>query len=227
MLQSNEIAKALSTVLKFIPQIYPQRIVSDNHGEIIINYPHKEIPSNIILYVLPYRSSINKDKNTPSQSNMLTINYHITKLNPNTNKYELSNIETKHYSIVVEDTDGKKREAEAGDILADRLCMFRFSSKNSNEVILCNSPLYGNIFCNSLEIANDLRLYKKPVIGVKGKDGFEVTDTLVTQSELKELQDKVNAIDNRIKVGVQTPEQYFSANPNTEEGTIYLQMEDN
>lgn len=227
MLQSDEMTKALSTVLKYLPQIYAQREISDNVGEIIINYPHKELPSGIILYVLPYRNSIEENINTPSQSNVLTIKYHTTKLNPDTNKYELTSIETKKYSIFVEGTNGTKRPASSGDILADRLCMFRFSSKNSPEVILCNSPMYGNIFCNTLEIGNDLRLYKKPVIGVKGKDGFEVTDTLVTQSELKELQDKVNAIDNRIKVGVQTPEQYFSANPNAVEGTIYLQMEDN
>ena len=227
MYQSDQVLKALSTVLKFIPQIYPQRIVSDNQGEIIINYPHKEIPSNIILYVLPYRSSINIDKNTPSQSNMLTINYHTTKLNPTTKKYELTSIETKHYSIIVEDTNGKKREAEAGDILADRLCMFRFSTKNSNEVILCNSPLYGDVFCNKLEVVEELKLYGKPVIGVKEGGVFVPKDSLVTKSELKELQDKLDSLAKKLIVGTQTPEQYFSANPNAEEGTIYLQMEDN
>ena len=223
MYQSDETLKALSTILKFLPQIYPQREVSDNVGEIIINYPHKELPSGIILYVLPYRSSINEDPNILSQSNVLTIKYHTTRFNPDTNKYELTNIETKKYSIIVEGTDGTKKPVKAGDILADRLCMFRFSSTDSSKVILCNSPLYGDVACNSLEIAHKLTLKELPVL--LNKDGTE--DRLISYKEFKELKDKVNAIDNRIKVGVQTPEQYFSANPNAVEGTIYLQMEDN
>lgn len=226
MSQYDKLSKALETVLKFLPQIYSQREVSDNIGEIIINYPHRELPKNILLFVLPYRGSITYDRNIPDQMNKLTIKYHTTTFNTATNKYELTEIETKSYNIIVEGEDGKKRSAKAGDILPDRLCMFRISSKSSNEILLCNSPLYGDIFCNSLEIANDLKLYKKPVIGVKGEDGFEVTDTLVTQSELKELQAKVDSIDKRLVVGTQTPEQYFSSHQAAERGTIYLQMEE-
>lgn len=224
MLQSDEMAKALSTVLKYLPQIYTQREISDNVGEIIINYPHKELPSGIILYVLPYRNSIEENINTPSQSNVLTIKYHTTKLNPDTNKYELTSIETKKYSIFVEGTNGTKRPASSGDILADRLCMFRFSSKNSQEVILCNSPMYGNVFCNTLEIGNKLTLKELPVL--VDTEGEEV-DRLVSYKELKELKEKINSLDSRLVVGTKTPEQYFSSTPNAAEGTIYLQMEDN
>lgn len=226
---SNEaLQKALSTVLRFLPQIYVQREVSEsNKGEIIIYYPHESLPTNIMLFVLPYNNSIDNNE-TNGQINKLTIRYQKPVYNQITKSYELDTKfnPVKSYKILVENKNGTKRSAKLGDILADRVCMFRFSSKDANSVILCNSPIYGDIQCNSLEVVNGLKLYEKPVIGIKENNIFIPQETLVTTKDIKELTDKVDNLSNQIKIGTDTPEKYFSEHPELPEGTIYIQTEE-
>lgn len=209
--------KALSTVLKFLPQIYTQRESTGNQGQIVINYPYTNLPNNVILFVLPYRGSINNNYET-GHYNVLTIKYHKSVFNQATGKYELQLADnlTKSYKILVEDNDGKKRACRAGDILADRLCMVRFSDQDAGSVILCNSPMYNNIYCSTLSVTNDVTFNKVP----KVKDV-----SLVTAKEFSELKHTVNELETKILTGTQDPETFFEENPTLPEGTIYLQIE--
>lgn len=209
--------KALSTVLKFLPQIYTQRETTNNEGEIVINYPYSSLPNNVILFVLPYRGSLDNEYEK-GHYNTLTIRYHNSVYNPATGKYELQEEATlrKSYKILVEDNDGKKRSCRSGDILADRLCMIRFSDQDAGSVILCNSPMYNNIYCSTLSVTNDVSFKRLPTV-----NGIN----LATSKEVSDLSKEVSALSSRIITGTEDAEVYFANNPSLPKGTIYLQIE--
>jgi hypothetical protein len=94
--------------------------------------------------------------------------------------------------------------------------MIRFSDQDAGSVILCNSPMYNNIYCSTLSVTNDVTFHKVP----KVKDV-----SLVTATDFNELKNTVKELNNKIITGTQSPEQFFEENPSLPEGTIYLQIE--
>jgi hypothetical protein len=123
------------------------------------------------------------------------------------------------FDIIVEQNDDKPRKAKKGDIIANRMCIFRFRN-SSNQVILCNSPLYNDAIFSNLKVTNanfiNLPTYRDP------KSPF-LEYTLVTSKELDELKERITKLENRIKFGTEEPEDALQDCPT---GTIYIRYEE-
>lgn len=196
--------ESLIKVIQYMPQVYAQRELG-NDGEIYIKYPYKEIPSNALLFVLPIKGS-------EIDNNKLIVRYGTASLDGTTINYNT----TKIYRILVEDIDGHKRDATTGDILPDRLCIFRFVSTDSKSVILCNSPLHGEMSCSKLLVTGDVELYKTPTVnGVK----------LASNGDIIKINERLDALEKKFIIGTLSPEEYLSENT-VPDGTIYIQTEE-
>lgn len=207
--------KGLKKVLNYLPMIYNQlQLGTATTGEITIKYPYETIPENALLFVLPLYSSLDVN-------NKLTIKFAKVSQDGSIISYATS----KTYEIMVEDTDGTKRRATTGDIIANRLCMFRFITGNSSQIILCNNPIYNNISCSSLVVTDSAKFYKQPVL-VYNSQGLLKEAPLALEQDLQALAARVTALENKFKVGTDTAEKYFEDNPNAPQGTIYLQVEE-
>lgn len=204
--------EGLKKMLNYLPMIYNQQNYNKN-GEIIIKYPYEKIPENAILFVLPLY-------NSTETYNYLTIKY--AKVESDGSITYTSGTPLK---ILVEGTDGKKREATTGDIIANRLCMFRFMTNNSKEVILINNPIYNNLKCSSLYITNEARFCTIPEYIVNAGEANEYSEKLALDSELQQLKARVLKLENMIKVGTESADEYF-ANNKVADGTLYLQVEE-
>lgn len=215
MNKTDALHQGLLKMLNYLPMVYNQQQLSTvNTGEIVIKYPYQSIPENALLFVLPLYSSL-------ESGNKLTIKYAKVSEDGTTVSYTT----TKSYNIMVEDTNGTKRKASTGDIVANRLCMFRFITGNSSDIILCNNPIYNNLSCSTLCITNDATFYKIPTVSyIKNNTTFKTE--LALNQNLLELEERVTALENKFKFGTDTPEKYFEANPSTPKGTIYMQVEE-
>lgn len=214
MNKTDALHQGLLKMLNYLPMIYNQQQLSTvNTGEIVIKYPYEKIPDNVLLFVLPLYSSL-------SSGNKLTIKY-ATVTSSGTVSYATS----KQYNIMVEGTNGKKRSATTGDIVANRLCMFRFITGNSSDIILCNNPIYNNLNCSTLCITNEATFYQIPTVTYTTNNVTKTTPLALNQ-DLQALAERVAALENKIKIGTDTPEKYFESNPNTPNGTIYMQVEE-
>lgn len=214
--KTDALHEGLKKMLNYLPMIYNQQQVSSvNTGEIIIKYPYDKIPDNALLFVLPLYSSL-------KTNNILTIK--MAQVSQDGKAVSYSNI--KSYNILVEDTNGTKRKASIGDIVANRLCMFRFITNNSSDIILCNNPIYNNLKCSTLCITNSTKFYEIPRVVYYTSQGVEIETPLALSSELQSLTDRVSALEEKFKIGTDSAEKFFEENPDTPKGTIYLQVEE-
>lgn len=209
--------KGLKQMLNYLPMIYNQQASANNTGEIIIKYPYDKIPNNALLFVLPLYGSV---EDTSTSPNKLTIKFAEVSQDGSVVGYSKG----KQYNILVEGTNGSKRKASKGDIVANRLCMFRFISNNANDVILCNNPIYNNLKCSTLCITNSTKFYEIPKF-VTTIDGVEKEIDLALKSEVQELKTKVDALEKKFRVGTESAEEFFE-DSSIPDGTIYLQVEE-
>ena len=217
--KTDALHKGLKQMLNYLPMIYNQQASANNTGEIIIKYPYDSIPNNALLFVLPLYSSLEDNANIP---NKLTIKFAQISQDGNTVGYSKG----KQYNILVEDTNGTKRRASKGDIVANRLCMFRFISNNATDVILCNNPIYNNLKCSTLCITNSTKFYEVPRLVYYTSSGIEMEVPLALNSDLQSLANRVSALEEKFKIGTDSAEKFFEENPDTPKGTIYLQVEE-
>lgn len=216
MTNTEALYEGLKKMLNYLPMIYNQQQLSSvNTGEITIKYPYDKVPDNAILFVLPLYSSL-------ESNNKLTIKFAQVQQDGKAINYTT----TKTYEIMVEDTNGTKRKAGLGDIVANRLCMFRFITGNSSQIILCNNPIYNNLNCSTLCITNSAKFYKVPTVIYFTNQGVEQEAPVALDQDLQSLAARVAALENKFKVGTDTAEKYFENNPNAPDGTIYLQVEE-
>lgn len=213
--KTDALHEGLKKMLNYLPMIYNQQQTSVNTGEIVIKYPYSKIPENALLFVLPMYNSL-------SSGNKLTIKFATVSQNGTVVSYTT----TKQYNIMVEDTDGKKRAAGLGDIVANRLCMFRFITNNSSDIILCNNPIYNNLKCSTLCITNSAKFYETPKVIYYTNQGVEKEVELALSSDLQDLAARVTALENKFVTGTDSAEEYFENNPNAPQGTIYMQVEE-
>lgn len=213
--KTDALHEGLKKMLNYLPMIYNQQQTSVNTGEIVIKYPYDKIPDNALLFVLPMYNSL-------SSGNKLTIKLATVSQNGTVVSYTT----TKQYNIMVEDTDGKKRAAGLGDIVANRLCMFRFITNNSSDIILCNNPIYNNLKCSTLCITNSAKFYETPKVIYYTNQGVEKEVELALSSDLQDLAARVTALENKFVTGTDSAEEYFENNPNAPQGTIYMQVEE-
>ena len=216
MNKTDALHEGLKKMLGYLPMIYNQQQLSVvNNGEIVIKYPYDKIPDNALLFVLPLYSSL-------ETNNKLIIKFATVSQDGSAINY----VTTKTYNIMVEDTNGSKRRASTGDIIANRLCMFRFITGNSSDIILCNNPVYNNLSCSTLYITNEAKFNQIPKVIYTTEMGATLETPLALNQDLLELAARVTALENKFKVGTDTAEKYFEDNPNAPQGTIYMQVEE-
>lgn len=212
--KTNALHEGLKKMLNYLPMIYNQQVDANKEYDFIIKYPYDSIPDNALLFVLPLTSSKPKDINN-NKYNKLVIKR--ARVYPDgTISYE--NIS--EYKILCEGSDGKKRYADKGDIIANRLCMFRFISNNSTEIILCNNPIYNNIGCSELIVTGDSTFSKPPTVPLENGE-----TTLALNADLQDLVKRVEALENKFKIGTDSADKFFEENE-LPDGTIYLQVEE-
>ena len=214
MNKTDALHEGLKKMLNYLPMVYNQQPL-EKEGEFIIKYPYSSIPENAILFVLPLYNSILAD-------NKLKIKFATLDKTTNLVTYSV----TKVYNIFIEDVEGSRRVATQGDIVANRLCMFRFMSNNSSDIILCNNPTYNNLSCSTLCTIGVAKFYQPPEVVYYTGAGAEKTTPVALNSDLEKLATRVLALENKIKFGTETVDQYLEKNPTTPEGTIYIQVEE-
>ena len=222
--KTDALHEGLKKMLNYLPMIYNQRIPASTwDGNITIRYPYKEIPDNAILFVLPLYNSLD-NTNTPN-INKLTIQYATVSQDGSTISYQTS----KTYNIVIESQDGSKRPATVGDIIANKLCMFRFITNNKKDIVLCNNPIYNNLQCTSLYITNESIFRELPIYEYSTTINGVVTTkqtTLATAENILDLKRRLDLLEQRLQIGTESPEEFFSNNSNLPQDTIYFQTEE-
>ena len=224
MNKTDALHEGLLKMLNYLPMIYNQRTPASTwNGNFTIRYPYKEIPDNALIFVLPLYNSL--DNSSTSDINKLTIQYATVSQDGKQISYQTS----KTYNIVIEGQDGSKRPATVGDIIANKLCVFRFITNNKQDVILCNNPIYNNLQCSTLYITNEATFRQLPIyryLKTINNVVTEVDTTLATAEDIASLSERLTALEQRLQIGTKAPEEFFGENPGLPENTIYFQTEE-
>lgn len=205
-----ELLNLVLKALPYTPIVYKQSIYATEQNEFgnnfILEFKYTDIEDDSLLFFLPSVSS------NESENCKLTIKIPTVK-SDGTIQYT-----SKVFAIIVEQNDDLPRPASKGDIIANRMCIFRFR-KTKNQVILCNSPLYNDAIFSKVKIVNgefiNLPKYLDP-------ENPTISYTLVSTKELSALEQRVYALEERVKFGVEEPEEALKDLPS---GTIYIQYE--
>lgn len=211
--------KAMLEILRYNPYVYPQSAsISGKPGEILIRFPYSELPKNSLLYVLPNTNSIQIDGDT---KNTLRVKFGKTNA-----QGEIEYTNDKYYDIVVEQSNGLKRYASDGHIVANRLAIFRVGNVDDGTITLINSPLYNEISLASLVVTNNAVFYDKPLVKLK-KDNEDDPDEyveVVTKDQYNELLERVQYLEQKFQVGTVDAETALAGQP---DGTFYVKVEEN
>ena len=199
-----QLLKLVSHNLKYGAYVYNQlsTLYDTWDGNYKIEYLYETIPNNSLLFMVP-RYSSKKD------GNKLTIRY----LSGNTVYKE------KIYNILIEHPEGYLTQATEGDIIANRLCIFRFINGDSNTAILINSPLYNSISVTTLNVTNEATFFETPTVV------DQVTHSkipLVKETKLLELEKRVAKLEKKFQFGTSPAS---DALKDADAGTIYIQVE--
>ena len=224
MNSTDALHQGLIKMLNYLPMIYNQRPINDTwNGEFVIRYPYSSIPENALIFMLPVYSSLDNSYN--SNINKLTVQYATVSQDGKTISYE----KTATYNIMIEGQDGSKRPATEGDIIANKLCMFRFITNNTSDIILCNNPIYNNLQCSSLYITNEATFKQLPIYEyLETVNNVVLTrqTTLATAKDIGELSNRIYALEEKFKTGTDSPEKFFAENKDLSDDTIYFQVEE-
>ena len=224
MNKTDALHEGLLKMLNYLPMIYNQRTPASTwNGNFTIRYPYKEIPDNALIFVLPLYNSL--DNSLTSDINKLTIQYATVSQDGRQISYQNS----KTYNIVIEGQDGSKRPATVGDIIANKLCVFRFITNNKQDVVLCNNPIYNNLQCSTLYITNEATFRQLPIyryLKTINNVVTEVDTTLATAEDIASLSARLTALEQRLQIGTDSPEKFFEENNSLPENTIYFQTEE-
>lgn len=195
----------MEKTLKYTPIVYNQISLSSEEREagtsFYLEYKHTSLPEDGLLFFLP--------KYSCKADAMLTIKLPTQVLNGR--QYT-----PKTYTIEVEANDGTTRHTQPGDIIAHRLCIFRFRP-NTDKIILVNSPLFVNAKYTNLTATNATFL-NKPVLLIN-----DTLYTLVASNELEALENRVKKLEDKIIYGNIEAEEALA---DREDGTIYIKVEE-
>ena len=191
--------KLLERSLNYTPIVYKQssfnvdREAFDN--QYTMEYKFPEIPDDCLLFFTPIMSCTGASKlnvRTPSVDGTTYVDH--------------------NFDILVETNDGKARATTLGDIIAYRMCFFRFK-KGTNKIILCNSPLYNEAAFSSLTVTN-AEFQKVPTVN---------GEKIAMEKALIALEERVFALEKKIKFGTGDPEEALANEPS---GTLFIQVEE-
>ena len=209
---SEELIVLLSKSLNYTPIIYKQSTYLTNQEQngrnFVLEFKHTDIPDDSLLFFIPAFSSLDP---LPTEKCKLIVR--IPKVVDGT--YQYTELILK---IIVEQNDDIPRDAKKGDIIANRMCIFRFRL-SSNEAILCNSPLYDSAIYSSIQATNATFLNRPVVYDPETM----MTYTLISTQEFSDLVGRVEKLEKRIQFGTKEPEEALADLP---AGTVYIQYEE-
>ena len=209
-----EIYKLISNNMKYGAYVYNQlsTLSSQWDNNYKIEYLYDTIPNNSLLFMVPIYSS----KNSTCK---LTIRY-LKKTITNSDGTLKGIYQEKTYDVYVENPEGVLTKASKGDIVAHRLCIFRFINGDDDTVILINSPLYNSVSLSTLTVVNKAKFYQRPVV-VDAVTEAEIP--LASNTDLLALENRVAKLESKFTYGTVSAEE---ALVDAEEGTIYIQIEE-
>lgn len=204
-----ELLNLILKALPYTPIVYKQSTYATEQNEFgknfILEFKYTDIEDDSLLFFLPSVSS-------NAANCKLTVKMPTVK-SDNTIEYT-----AKEFAIIVEQNDSLPRPATKGDIIANRMCIFRFR-KTKDQVVLCNSPLYNDAVFSKVKIVSgefvNLPKYLDP-------ENPNVSYTLVSTKELIALEKRVHDLEEKFKYGTEEPEEALKDSPS---GTIYVQYE--
>lgn len=179
-------------------------------GNFKIEYLYSEVPRDSLIFMVPKYSSI-------EGVNKLTIRYLITIIDDN--GVPRAKYKDTSYTIYVENSDGKLTPASRGDIVANRLAIFRFLKGDNDTVFLVNSPLINNVSITSLTVTNEATFYSPPKV-INSKTGDAIP--LATNTDVVALANRVSKLEHKFIYGSLDPEEALK---DADIGTIYIQVE--
>jgi hypothetical protein len=199
----------LLEMLPYFPKVYTQASytpTTDEHlREFNLIYKFSFLPSDCLIFFVPTQSSI-------AGRNKLVIKVPTSSLDDTPTYQDLK------FDIIIETNDGNTRPADVGDIIAYRMCTFRFAKGNTNTVILVNSPSYNSIQISNLTATN-AKFLDIPTVGENSLTSVR----LATVGDLSNIIERVDKLKDKISYGTADPEEALATKPN---GTIYVQVED-
>lgn len=178
-------------------QIYNQIDINYNDNKIHIRASKNIVNSNAVLYILPSESI----ENTVDNPVKLIIHH-------GSGKTELE--------IVKEDDKGNLVALETGDIVSNRLCMFRINTYDISKIILLNASIQGDINLRTLHCGE--AFFSKPP---RLSNGDVLLSAATEQNLIDELD---NRYQKKIVFGTVAPNDYTGL---LLAGQIYIQTEDN
>lgn len=200
--------------LKYMPYVFTQ-VATGYNGEYIIRYPHRKVPDNSLLFMLPVR-------NAHPDLNKLVI------LLPTTSRDEDNNLvvtydddDRKEYTIVMESNDGTVSKAKEFSLVANRLAIFRFLKGDKDTVVLTNNPNYHELNMNSIMVNNEAVFRQVPIYKPDPDDSSKDSE-FVTKSEYNELLKRVEDLENRFVFGEKDAQEALADKP---DGTMYVKVE--
>lgn len=208
MLDQYVLFELLEKSLRYTPIVYKQansyKPTIDGSQTFVLDYSSEQLPEDGLLFFLP---SLNSASNT----NTLIVRIPSTV----TSKPIYSEIQC---PIYIETNDGVPRKAGEHDIIAFRMCIFRFVKINdSYRAILLNSPLQNSIRCSEM-YSTKATFGSIPSIKTASSETI-----LVTKKEFDDLLNRVEKLESRITYGFEEPEDVLSS---MDVGSIYIKLED-
>lgn len=123
------------------------------------------------------------------------------------------------FSIKKEKPEGGLTDAQAGDIVANRLALFRINPSDRSEMILINPTI------NSGAVLTDVTLRNAVFINAPIVRDDEGDTPLITEDDLDELRDEFLAVyPQKVVVSTDTLEIYNQSHT-LEDGQIFIQIE--
>lgn len=197
----------LEKSLKYTPIVHKQinrYADSSTVQKFKIDYSSEELPEDGLIFFVPSLGSL--------KENYLVIRIPTT--------YQNQTIFTEiNCEIYIETNDGVSRKAGLGDIIAYRMCIFRFVKYSSNvyRAILINSPINNDIRCSNI-YSTHAEFGSVPQITTT-----EGSMTLVSSKEFNELKNRLDRIERRLSFGYEDPE---IALENLDVGSVYIKLEE-
>lgn len=219
-----ELLQLVATNLRYSTYVYTQ--LNSPHetweGDYKIEYLYEKLPDNCLIFMVPKFSSLATKRVDGSETvideNKLTIKYLIGVEVINGAKH--GKYSSKSYTIYVENPEGTLTLATKGDIIANRLAIFRFIKGYENTVVLINSPIYNSVQLSTLLVTNKASFYVRPVI-IDNATGSEIP--VATTTDVNLLAKRVEELESKIQYGTEDPEDALIDAPL---GTIYIQVEE-
>lgn len=207
---SKTLEEMILEAMPYFPCVYFQgAIINTQQADVrdfSLVYKHRVLPSDSLIFFVPSQPSIKGTNNL------------VIKVPVSVDENDKPVYQDTSFTIVVETNEGKTRLATEGDIVAYRMCLFRFAKTNTNTIILTNSPSYNTLQVTNL-IATHARFLNIPRYGENSLENVE----LATKVDTSEINEKIDKLEDKFCYGTEDPDEALAGKAN---GTIYIQVEE-